>query len=143
MRFQVRYVLVLAVLVFMGGATVRADDWPQWLGPQRDGIWRETGLLEKFPKGGPKVVWRAQVDGVYAAPAVADGRVFVPVYVCTGDKSPNPGQRNELKGTERLLCLRASDGKLLWKHEYPCTYKISYPDGPRCMPTVHGGKVYT
>jgi outer membrane protein assembly factor BamB len=140
---QARYVLVLIALSFIGQPDANADDWPQWLGPQRDGVWRETGLLEKFPQDGPKVVWRAKVDGGYAGPAVADGRVFVPDFVSTGDKSPSPAQRNELKGTERVLCFRATDGKLLWKHEYPCSYKISYPAGPRCTPTVHGDKVYT
>ncbi len=38
----------------------RADDWPQWLGPNRDGVWRETGLLDHFPAGGPHVRWRGQ-----------------------------------------------------------------------------------
>lgn len=120
----------------------RADDWPQWMGPNRDGVWRETGLLEKFPEGGPKVLWRARIEGGYAGPAVAEGRVFVTDFHSPGDKSPNPAKRNELKGTERVLCFSAADGKPLWKHEYPCDYKISYPAGPRCTPTVHGGKVY-
>jgi outer membrane protein assembly factor BamB len=89
------------------------------------------------------VVWRAKVEGGYAGPAVADGRVFLTDYVSTGDKSPNPARRNELKGTERVFCYRASDGKLVWKHTYPCSYNISYPAGPRCTPTVHEGKVYS
>ena len=47
-------------------------------------------------------------------------------------------------GTERVLCLDADTGKEIWKHEYDCPYKkLSYPSGPRCTPTVHGGKVYT
>ena len=44
----------------------RADDWPQWLGPKRDGVWRETGILDRFPAGGPKVRWRTPVGMGYA-----------------------------------------------------------------------------
>src|SRR6185437_9952324 len=57
--------------------SVRADDWPQWLGPQRDAIWRETGILDKFPEGGPKVRWRTPIGGGFAGPAVVKDRVYV------------------------------------------------------------------
>ena len=52
-----------------------AADWPQWMGPQRDDVWRETGILDKFPEGGPKVLWRKPVSGGFAGPAVAHGKV--------------------------------------------------------------------
>src|SRR4051794_9405914 len=125
--------------------TARADDWPQWLGPQRDGVWRETGILEKFPKGGPKVLWRTPLGGGYAGPAVADGRVYVLDRVLDpGVKNPsNPFDRGSVAGQERVLCLDAASGKELWKHEYRTTYSISYPSGPRTTPVVRGGKVYT
>jgi outer membrane protein assembly factor BamB len=135
-----RLVLLLPLLL---AAHVRADDWPQWLGPKGESVWRETGLLDKFPTSGPKVKWRVPVQDGYAGPAVAGGRVYVADYVTTGDKRPDPGKRNKLDGTERVLCLDAADGKTLWKHEYPCPYEVSYPGGPRCTPTVSGGKVYT
>ncbi|MEM7313339.1 MAG: hypothetical protein AAF497_09330, partial [Planctomycetota bacterium] len=54
-----------------------ADDWPQWLGSQRDAEWREAGILEKFPDGGPKLRWSAKIGGGYSGPAVAKGRVIV------------------------------------------------------------------
>src|SRR5262249_35824865 len=121
------------------------DDWPQWLGPQRDGVWRETGILEKFPKDGPKVRWRAPVGGGYAGPAVADGKVFVLDRVLSpGSKDPdNLFARSKSEGVERVLCLEEATGKVLWKHEYECKYDVSYPCGPRCTPVVAGGKVYT
>ena len=50
-------------------AVARADDWPQWMGPERDNQWREEGILERFPAAGPKVEWRAPVAGGYAGPA--------------------------------------------------------------------------
>lgn len=122
---------------------LRADDWPQWMGPQRDAIWRETGILDKFPEGGPKVLWRKPLAYGYAGPAVADGKVYVLDFKT--DKMPkvNAGARSKVPGTERIVCLRASDGELIWKHEYEITYHISYPGGPRATPTVDAGKVYT
>src|SRR5437763_10769005 len=86
--------------------TARADDWPQWLGPQRDGVWRETGILEKFPRGGPKVLWRREIGGGYAGPAVAGGRVFVTDRVLDpGQKDPaNPFLRSSASGKERVNC---------------------------------------
>jgi outer membrane protein assembly factor BamB len=123
----------------------RADDWPQWLGPKRDSVWRETGILDAFPKGGPKVLWRAKIAGGYSGPAVAGGKVYVMDFVTDTDtgKVSHPNKRPKVKGKERVLCLDAKDGKEVWKHEYDCTYEISYPAGPRCTPTVQDGKVYT
>ena len=67
---------VLALSVFVA-ATAQADDWPQWMGPKRDNIWREEGIIDSFPQGGPKAVWRTPIAGGYAGPAVAGGKVFV------------------------------------------------------------------
>ncbi|MCX6901106.1 MAG: PQQ-like beta-propeller repeat protein [Verrucomicrobia bacterium] len=129
---------------FVVGVTC-ADDWPQWLGPQRDGVWRETGILEKFPAGGPTVRWRVPLGGGYAGPAVAGERVFVTDRVLPeGASNPvNPFARDTVAGKERVLCFNEADGKLLWTHAYECTYTISYPAGPRTTPLVADGKVYT
>ncbi len=122
-----------------------ADDWPQWQGPSRDGVWRESGIVATFPSGGPPVRWRTPIGGGYAGPAVAGGRVYVTDRVL-GEGSRNPAnqfQRGNISGGERVLCLDEADGKILWKHEYPCSYTISYPAGPRTTPVVADGKVYT
>ncbi|TWU28135.1 PQQ-binding-like beta-propeller repeat protein [Bythopirellula polymerisocia] len=132
------WLLLVAVV-----APVDAEDWPQWMGPTRDNVWHEDGLLESFPDGGPPVVWRTDVAGGYAGPAVADGKVFVTDYV-TGDEIKIANfERKNSTGVERVLCLDEATGKELWRHEYPVTYTISYPAGPRCTPAVHAGKVYT
>jgi outer membrane protein assembly factor BamB len=135
----------VATLTTLLAAPVRGDDWPQWLGPQRDSIWRETGLLQAFPDGGPKVLWRAPIDGGFSGPAVAGGKVFAMDYVSTeGNRwKPDAGKVDKLKGHERVLCFEAAGGKPLWKHEYDCPYSLSYAGGPRCTPTVAGDKVYT
>jgi outer membrane protein assembly factor BamB len=136
----------IAALLILGALcpAARADDWPQWLGPRRDGIWRETGLLGKFPQGGPKILWRSKIGGGYTGPAVVGDRVYVmdrqAPPLAKGAESPG---KKGLAGKERVLCLNAADGKLVWKHEYDCTYKIYYPSGPRTTPVVDAGKVYT
>jgi outer membrane protein assembly factor BamB len=144
MKFPMRWLLPALALAGLAVAG-RADDWPQWMGPRRDDVWRETGILDKFPPGGPKVKWRVPAAWGYAGPAVADGRVYVMDYVTDADvrKLNNPAARPKVQGKERVRCLDAGDGKVLWTHEYDCPYAISYPGGPRCTPTVHDGKVYT
>lgn len=124
-------------------STARAEDWPQWLGPKRDSVWRETGIVDVFPENKLPVKWRVPIAGGYSGPAVAGGKVFVTDFVkASGEAFNNPGQRAELKGQERVLCFDAATGKELWKHEYDCPYSISYPAGPRATPTVADGKVY-
>ena len=133
---------LLAVLVLTTG--LRADDWPQWMGPKRDNIWREEGILEKFPAGGPKKLWTAPLAGGYAGPAVVGDRLYVTDYVKkTGETDEGNFDRKETTGTERVWCLDATTGKQVWKHEYPVKYAISYPAGPRATPTVDGELVYT
>ena len=136
--------LILAVLVLVSISSLcRADNWPQWMGPHRDNVWREKGLIEKFPQGGPKVVWRTPVAGGYAGPAVADGKVFVCDYVTDENVKVDNFDRKEYTGVERVQCLDEATGKLKWHHDYPVKYTMSYPAGPRCTPVVDGDKVYT
>ncbi len=140
---SIRFLLLSALTFLSAQCSVHAEDWPQWLGAQRDSVWREKGILDKFPADGVKVNWRVDIGGGYAGPAVAGGRLFVTDYVAEGDKSNNPNSRNKLKGHERVWCLSAKDGSVIWKHEYACNYELSYPAGPRATPTVDGDLVYT
>ncbi|HJN17399.1 MAG TPA: PQQ-binding-like beta-propeller repeat protein, partial [Armatimonadota bacterium] len=144
--------VAIAVLATLAAST-RADDWPQWLGPQRDGLWRETGILGTFPESGPTLRWRADIGGGYAGPSVADGRVFVPDFIRDEDKppvflehgAPNENwQRARGAGTERLLCLYEADGEVLWTFEHAVTYTHArlYANGPRMTPHVDGDRVY-
>jgi len=140
--FRARCVALCALLFV--SAVASADDWPQWMGPHRDDVWHETGILESFPEKGPTVLWRKPIHGGFAGPAVVNGQVFVTDYLkSSGDNKPAPTKRNELQGRERVFCLDAKTGNELWKHDYECNYTISYPAGPRCTPTVADGKVYT
>ena len=69
--------LVALALPLLCANLLLADDWPQWLGPQRDSVWRETGIVQKFPAAGPPIRWRTPVGGGYSGPAVAQGRVYL------------------------------------------------------------------
>jgi outer membrane protein assembly factor BamB len=135
----------LTAVLLLVPALAHADDWPQWMGPTRDGQWKETGILQKFPEGGPKKLWSAPIGGGYSGPAVVGDRVFVTDYQATDGKQivNNPGGTSKREGKERVVCLDAKSGKEVWKHEYDCPYNVSYAVGPRCTPTVHDGKVYT
>jgi outer membrane protein assembly factor BamB len=125
-------------------ATVAAAaDWPQWLGPHRDSVWREDGIVEVFPDSGLPVLWRSPIGLGYAGPAVAAGRVYVMDYeLISGKLTNNPGARDELRGRERVLCLDAQSGRQRWVHQYERPYNLSYAGGPRCTPSVVDGKVY-
>jgi outer membrane protein assembly factor BamB len=116
-----------------GRATSGVEDWPEVGGRGRLNVWNETGILEKFPDSGLKVLWRSPVRAGFAGPAVADGRVFLSDWVIT--KRPF--------GTERALAFDQKTGKQLWAHEWEADYRgISWPNGPRATPTVDGDRVY-
>ena len=100
--FAKRVCLTLSLLWFAPGAVGTAADWPQFRGPNRDGISRETGLLRTWPAGGPKVLWSTPVGQGYAAAAIYDGKVYFNDY--------------DEKTSEYLIrCLTLADGKELWR----------------------------
>ncbi|MBM4016763.1 MAG: dehydrogenase [Planctomycetes bacterium] len=108
-----------------------ADEWPQWRGPDRDGAWKETGVLQALPADRLPLKWRAPVGGGYTGPTVAGGRVYV------------MDRRVEPKEAERVLCFDAATGRPLWTYAYDCVYeKLQYPAGPRACVSVAGGRAY-
>jgi outer membrane protein assembly factor BamB len=134
-----------AIMILLSAHAACALDWPQWMGPQRDGVWRETGLVEKFSKEGPTVRWRVPIGNGYSGPAVVGDRVYVmdrQKRTVDPAKKPTAGRGKSIPGNERVLCLSATDGSIVWKHEYDCPYTISYSNGPRCTPLVRDGRVY-
>lgn len=141
---SIRAVGIFGVVALLAlGTQAQADDWPQWRGPQRDGVWRESGIRDSLPAGELPVRWRVPVALGYAGPAVADGKVYLFEYEkASGNVSNKPGGRDALEGKERVRCLDATTGEELWRYDYQRVYKISYPSGPRCTPTVDGDRVY-
>ena len=120
---------ILAAMIVLSLSSI-ADDWPQWGGPERDCVWHEEGIVDKFPTDGllPRV-WSVEVAEGYSGPAVADGRVFLTDRIADGE-------------LERLLCFDAETGKPLWKHEYYVRYRIQYAFGPRATPVIDENRVY-
>lgn len=135
---------VLLLGGFSAPARSETHDWPQWRGPVRDGVWRETGLVEKFPPGGPKVKWRTPIEAGYSGPAVAAGRVYLMDRQRAKDAAGKPLRptMDGIPGNERVLCFDAAGGKSIWTHAYDCPYTIDYPSGPRTTPAVRDGWVY-
>lgn len=133
------------LLLWLVCLNCRADDWPQWLGPQRDGIWRETGILQKFPSAGPTIRWRTAIGAGYSGPAVSANRVYVTdrQLPAKGSNPPDPFDKRSIPGSERVLCLNEADGMVLWKYEYDCPYNVAYPAGPRATPLIDTGRLYT
>lgn len=122
--------LVCLACLFVA-SDMRADDWPQWRGPQRDGVWRETGLLEKFPAEQLPSKWRAKISSGYSGPTVAAGRVYLT------DRVVEPEQ------IEQVHCFDEATGKSLWTHRYNCVYKqVGYQAGPRASVSIDGDRAY-
>ena len=125
--------------------SMHADDWPEFRGKGRLGVWNETGILDKLPEAGPTVRWRTPINAGYAGPAVADGRVFVTDFTrgLTADGNPLSRRAVDLAGMERVLALDEKTGRILWSREWPANYAgILYGNGPRATPTVDGDRVY-
>ncbi len=134
---------LLAFAMIIGSSTLlSAADWPQWLGPNRDGIWSEDGILETLPKDGPKVLWRKPINGGYSGPAIVGDRVYITDRIRKEPAADAP--RGQTPGTERVLCLNAKTGETIWTHEYERVYaRVDRPMGPRTTPVVLGDRVYT
>jgi outer membrane protein assembly factor BamB len=106
-------------------------DWPQWQGPDRNSISKETGLLKQWPKDGPPLAWEAKgLGGGYSGPSIADGRVF--------------GMSN--RGDDEVVwALSEKDGKELWVTRLGQAFSQQAPqgkEGPGCTPTVDGDRLY-
>jgi len=121
-------VISLALLSALA-APVHAGDWPQWRGPSRDGISRETGLLSEWPKDGPPISWKSTGLGEgYSGFSVSQGRIFT------------QGQRQD---QEYVIALDASTGKKIWETVTTShTYEEGHGNGPRGTPTIDGDRLF-
>lgn len=137
LRFSKTLLAAALTLPLLPSAALRADDWPQWRGPNRDGVCGEGGLLESFPAGGLKVRWRVPVGWGFSSPVVAQGRIYLADSLVVKPKAK-----------ERVHCFDEATGKALWTHVYEVAYEDWAFDpkgevGPVATPIVQNGKVYT
>jgi outer membrane protein assembly factor BamB len=110
-------------------STAEAADWPNWRGPNRNGISSETGWVTTWPEEGPKVLWKHSIGAGFASIAVSNGRAYA---------------MGNIRDNDLLYCFDAETGKEIWKKSYPCPlFKKNHEGGPCATPTVEGGAVYT
>ena len=107
-----------------------AQDWPQFLGPTRNGKYAGTDIATVFPKAGPPVVWKKAIGQGFSGPVVADGKLIL--FHRVGDK-------------ETVECLDSATGKEIWRFDYPTHYRddFGFDEGPRSTPSISAGRVYT
>ena len=124
--------LAIALSLWVGfSPTAWADDWPQWRGPGRDGVWRESGIIERFASPELTPAWTAPVGPGYSGPTVAGDRVYLTDRVT----APTP--------QERVVCFDRATGRTRWIQAYPCEYHdIDYALGPRAAVTVADGRAF-
>lgn len=128
--FLARSVSLGVASVLFAAVAVHAEDWPQWRGEGRDGVWREDGVAKKLPARLPRK-WAVPVGAGYSGPTVAGGRVFLT------DRLTKPEE------VERIHCFDEQTGEQVWSITYPAPYgRIGYQAGPRASVTVHDGLAY-
>jgi len=116
-------------LTALGPFAASGADWPCWRGPDRNGISAEKGWQRQWPAGGPKQLWKASVGTGFSSFSVSGGRVYT-----MGNSAD----------TDRVFCLEAQTGKVVWEHSYPCALDPNnFEGGPCATPTVADGRVYT
>ena len=122
---------LLPVLVALAlGAQTAVADWPQYLGTQRDGVYRGPALADTWGSGGPKVVWTKPVGQGFSGPVVADGRLIL---------------FHRVGNSEMVQSLDARTGAEQWSYGYSTSYRddFGFDEGPRAVPVVANGIVYT
>ena len=113
------------------GRQLRGDDWPQWRGPTRDDVWKETGIVQRFSAAQLPIRWRAEIGSGYSGPTVAQGRVYV------------TDLQTEPRMAEGVHCFDWKTGRNVWNFSYDCTYKnVGYMAGPRAAVAIDDGRAY-
>ena len=120
--------LCLILVAALLAATASAADWPQWRGPNRNGISSES-ISTSWPADGPKVLWRASVGTGFSSISISQGRAYT------------MGNTNN---EDTVWCFDAAAGKSLWKHTYAAQLSPQwYEGGPGSTPTIDGNRVFT
>jgi outer membrane protein assembly factor BamB len=120
--------VVLVTIGWLSIQAVVAEDWPQWRGPKGNGISRETGWIDQWPKEGPPIAWKARVGLGFSSTVVGGG------------KAVTAGHAND---TDTVFCFDALSGKELWKHSYPAELGDKYYEGGTTgTPTIDGDRVF-
>ncbi len=122
--------IALGMILLSASAHGEGSDWPQFLGPERNGEYHGNDLADTWPRGGPAVLWHRDIGKGWAAPVERDGKLLV--FHRVGD-------------TEKLECLDPLTGRQIWVADSPTAYQddFGFDDGPRGTPSISGNRVYT
>lgn len=132
-----RILLVSGLLLWLGAKPLAVGpaaggepDWPQFLGPKRNGVYGGPAISNSWPASGPPVLWRRPVGEGFSGAVVQAGRLIL---------------FHRLQGRERVECLETRNGRPLWRYDYPTDYRddFGFDGGPRATPSIWEGKVYT
>jgi outer membrane protein assembly factor BamB len=130
-----RQLLVIAVLlgtlpVGAQRGTPAADDWPQYFGPGRDGVYRGTPIADAWPAGGPKTLWKKPVGEGFSGPVISGGKLIL---------------HHRVGAEEVVEAMDVKTGASQWRYAYPTNYRddFGFDEGPRAVPVVSNGIVYT
>jgi len=124
---RIALLLILAITL----TACHAQDWPDWRGENRDGIWEASGVVKEFDSDVIDIKWSVPIGPGYSGPTVANGKVYVT------DRLERPVQ------AERVLCFDEQSGEEIWVHQYDCSYEVGYPAGPRASVVISEGKAYS
>ena len=124
--------ILLIAIIGLFHISCKTQDWPDWRGENRDGVWDTSGIVEKFESDDIRTKWSAPIGPGYSGPTVSSGRVYVT------DRLERPTQ------AERVLCFDEETGEQIWKHQYDCVYEnVGYQAGPRTSVVINEGKAYS
>lgn len=126
-------VLFILLIVFSCKSQVKTsgNDWPQWMGPERNGTWHNDLPKESLKAGDLRKIWDVPVGTGYCGPTVSGGRVYLMDFV------------GESVKFERVICFDAGTGSQIWSHSYESSYNVGYPTGPRASVLIDEGRAYS
>ena len=119
---------VLLILLIISTINIYAQDWPQYLGPDRNSTSPQKGILRSWPEKGPEVLWTVDVGTGYGGPVIKDGKVYLL------DRDDKVG--------DIMRCFDLANGKELWSYSYDAPGSVMFP-GSRSVPAVDGNYVYS
>jgi outer membrane protein assembly factor BamB len=120
----------IVLLALACTATTSAQDWPQILGPNRNGVYTGPAIVPSFPRSGPPSMWTRDVGAGFSGPAVVGDRLVL---------------FHRVNNRETVEAMDAATGKTVWTFDYPTTYRddFGFDEGPRAVPVIAGGRVFT